>query len=302
MREITGASEQIDRRLAAGEIVLADGAVVTATTSYVEGRRRGGSVWTYRDLPSETPVPGELVELHRDEDVLVVDKPPFLATTPRGSHVRETVLGRVQAAGDPDASPAHRLDRLTSGVLLLTLRPEARAAYQELFASRRVVKTYEARVWTAGRPAETLPGVVRSRIVKERGEMCAREVAGEPNAETCLEVLDVAGGTARLWLRPRTGRTHQLRVHLASLGTPIVGDPLYGVEADRERPESFDAPLALVARELTFVDPISGRARTFTSRCDLPGEPCGPVTGNGGGTDELGGAGTPAGPSEPDHR
>lgn len=289
MREITGAVVEVDRRLAAGEIVLADGTIVTEATTYEEGRRRGGSVWTYRAWPHEDPVPGELLTLHRDADLLVVDKPPFLATMPRGSHVRETVVGRLWAAGELEAAPAHRLDRLTSGVLLLTRRREVRAAYQDLFAHRRVEKTYEALVRTDARPADTLPGVVRSRIVKERGSRRSREVPGEPNAETHLEVLAAQGGVAHLRLRPHTGRTHQLRVHLAALGTPILGDPLYGTvdrvdhparhDPDRDDPgrqdhdheDSGEEPLALLARELSFVDPLSGRRRTFTSRRRLCG-------------------------------
>lgn len=279
MREITGAAEEVDRRLAAREVVLADGTVVTEGTSYAEGRRRGGSVWTYRTLPQEVPVPGELVELYRDADLLVVDKPPFLATTPRGSHVAETAVGRLRAGGDVDASPAHRLDRLTSGVLLLTLRPQVRGAYQELFAGRRVSKTYEAVVTTQGREAGDWPSVLRSRIVKERGDLRAREVPGEPNSETHLEVVDETEGFAHLRLRPTTGRTHQLRVHLASLGTPIVGDPLYGTSAERARGESFDAPLALLAREVAFTDPLDAEPRRFVARRRLrletsPAGPC----------------------------
>ena len=266
MREITGAAEEVDRRLAAGEVVLADGTVVTEATSYDEGRRRGGSVWTYRALPQEDSVPGELVELYRDGNLVVVDKPPFLATTPRGSHVVETVVGRLRAGGDVDASPAHRLDRLTSGVLLLTLRPQVRGAYQELFAARRVEKTYEAVVRTQGRAAGAWPSVLRSRIVKERGDLRAREVPGEPNAETHLEVVDETEGFAHLRLRPTTGRTHQLRVHLAALGTPIVGDPLYGTDAERAAPESFAVPLALLAREVAFTDPLGGAPRRVAAR------------------------------------
>lgn len=273
MREITGAAAEVERRLAAGEVVLADCTVVTESTTYAEGRLRGGSVWTYRELPDETPVPGEVEILYRDDDVLVVDKPPFLATMPRGSHVRESVVWRLREAGFADVAPAHRLDRLTSGIVLCTLRPQVRGAYQILFAERRVTKAYEAVVHAGADVASRLPEVVRSRIVKERGDLRAREVPGEPNAETRIEVLGTGPGVAHLRLFPTTGRTHQLRVHLAGLGTPIVGDSLYGTPEDQARPESFDRPLALLARELSFTDPLSRAERRFTSARELPWQP-----------------------------
>lgn len=266
MRSITGAVAEVDARLAEGAIVLADGTVVTEETSYAEGRRRGGSVWTYRDLPTEVPVPGELVVLAEDAELLVVDKPPFLATMPRGSHVRESVVWRLREAGYVDVAPAHRLDRLTAGVLLCTLRRDVRDTYQRLFAERRVTKTYEALVRADAASAAALPQMVTSRIVKERGDLLAREVPGEPNAQTRLDVLGTNGDITHVRLRPRTGRTHQLRVQLAGLGTPIVGDPLYGSVEDRHRPESFDVPMALLATAMSFMDPSTGEVRTFTTR------------------------------------
>ena len=173
------------------------------------------------------PVPFDIPVLYRDDDIVVVDKPHFLATMPRGGHVAQTATVRLRRELDlPELSPAHRLDRLTAGVLLFTARREVRGAYQTMFARGEVRKTYLARA--AVDPALEFPMTVRSRIIKERGRLQAFEEPGEPNAETFIEHL----GDGLYRLTPRTGRTHQLRVHMASLGLPIIGDPLY---PDRRR-------------------------------------------------------------------
>jgi tRNA pseudouridine32 synthase/23S rRNA pseudouridine746 synthase len=265
----------VRRRLDAGEVLLSDGTVVRPDTPY----RPGEWVYLYRDLPVEAEVPGELTVLHRDADIVVVDKPHFLATMPRGSHVAQTVLVRLRRElGLPDLAPAHRLDRLTAGVLLLTTRREIRGAYQELFARRRVSKEYLALAPT--RSDLHLPTVVRSRIVKHRGEFQAREMPGRPNAETRVELLQAlgthvdpgAGGPTSLGLYrliPSTGRTHQLRVHMARLGIPIVGDPLYPQVRDHPG-DDMAHPLQLLAHRLEFTDPLTGQPRTFTSLRGLP--------------------------------
>mgnify|MGYP001508378732 FL=1 len=151
---------RLAEKVAAGEVVDGRGRPVDARTPY-EPR---GFVFLYRDPPVEPDVPFEVRVLHRDRDLLVVDKPHFLATIPRGAYVARSVLVRLRRDLDlPELSPAHRLDRVTAGVLLLTLRPQVRGAYQELFARREVRKTYEAVApWD---PSLDLPATVRSRIV-----------------------------------------------------------------------------------------------------------------------------------------
>ncbi|OBJ09513.1 pseudouridine synthase [Mycobacterium sp. 1465703.0] len=244
-------------KVLAGEVVGADGAVIDGSTVLPAG----ASVYLYRELPDEVEVPFDIPVLHRDDDIVVVDKPHFLATMPRGCHVAQTALVRLRRElGLPELSPAHRLDRLTAGVLLFTARRGVRGAYQTLFARGLVNKTYLA--WAAVDPELLLPRVVRSRIIKRRGQLQAFCEPGAPNAETRVEFLS-ADGLYRL--TPRTGRTHQLRLHMASLGIPIEGDPLYPDIIDVAA-DDFSTPLRLLAQRIEFTDPLTGVRREFVSR------------------------------------
>jgi tRNA pseudouridine32 synthase / 23S rRNA pseudouridine746 synthase len=240
----------------AGEVVDQHGAVLDPATVLPAG----ASVYLYRDLRDEVPVPFDIPVLHRDEDIVVVDKPHFLATMPRGRHIAQTALVRLRRELDlPELSPAHRLDRLTAGVLLFTTRREVRGAYQTLFARAAVNKTYVARAPV--NPDVALPRLVRSRIIKRRGHLQAVEEPGEPNAETLVELLSPDG---LYRLTPRSGRTHQLRVHMASLGIAIDADPLYP-KVIHVADGDFSAPLQLLAQRIEFDDPLTRARRSFVS-------------------------------------
>ncbi|MGW7382250.1 RluA family pseudouridine synthase [Streptomyces sp. NPDC054794] len=263
VERLSGAGPGVVRAmLDAGMIVGADGRAVAPDAPYVPGM----FVWFHRELPEEVPVPFPLEVVYRDAHLVVADKPHFLATTPRGSHVTETALARLRRELDlPALSAAHRLDRLTAGLVLFTVRPEERGAYQTLFRDRRVRKEYEA--VAPYEPSLALPRTVRSRIVKERGVLAAREVEGEPNAVTLVELAErrEADGLGRYRLTPGTGQTHQLRVHMNALGVPILGDPLYPEVADPVPAGDFRRPLQLLARELEFTDPVTGTEHRFRS-------------------------------------
>ncbi|MGO4257426.1 pseudouridine synthase [Marmoricola sp. RAF53] len=226
-------------------------------------------VWFHRDLRDEVPVPGGLHVVHRDDRIVVVDKPPFLSTIPRGRHVQESVVVRMRTELDlPELSPLHRLDRVTSGLLMLATERRWRGPYQSLFERRAVTKTYRAVApWRADLE---LPVTVRDHLRKVRGNWQAEVVPGAPvNAETLVEVETRLGETAIYRLSPRTGRTHQLRVHLHGLGIPIVGDPLYPDVLDVDV-DDFSRPLQLLASEVAFTDPVDGTERRFVSRRRLP--------------------------------
>ncbi|MEU0157796.1 RluA family pseudouridine synthase [Streptomyces sp. NPDC006261] len=258
---------RVHAMLDAGRFVAADGSAVRGGEPYAVGR----SIWFHRDFAAEEPVPFPIGIVYRDERLVVADKPPFLATTPRGRHITETAVARLRRElGVPALQPAHRLDRLTAGLVLFVVRPEERGAYQTLFRDRLVGKEYEA--VAPYDPELVLPRTVRSRIVKERGVLAAREEPGEANSESRVELVERRGGLGRYRLLPATGRTHQLRVHMNALGVPIVHDPLYPV-VEPEGAEDFSRPLQLLARRLEFTDPVSGEPRRFESGLRLSAWP-----------------------------
>lgn len=249
---------RIDELLHEGGIVDLDGPIAP-DAAYVPG----GAVWFHRDLPEETVVPFDIDVVHRDDHLLVIDKPHFLATIPRGQHILQTALVRLRQELDlPDLVPAHRLDRVTAGLVLFIIDPARRGAYQTMFHRRSVHKEYEA--IAAYEPAVDLPVTLRSRIIKEKHVLAAKEVAGETNAITDIELLEHRDGRGRYRLRPHTGRTHQLRLHMNSLGIPILGDEFYPVITDKPV-DDFTRPLQLLAATLEFTDPFTGDIRRFDS-------------------------------------
>ncbi|MFF5921441.1 pseudouridine synthase [Streptomyces flavochromogenes] len=255
---------RVEEMLGEGRFVGIDGPVA-GDDPYTVGRY----LWFHRDFPVEEPVPFPIGVVYRDERIVVADKPHFLATMPRGRHVTETALARLRRElGLPSLQPAHRLDRLTAGLVLCVVRPEDRGAYQTLFRDRLVRKEYEA--VAPYDPVVELPVTVRSRIEKERGVMAAREVPGDPNSESRIALVERRGGLGRYRLVPETGRTHQLRVHMNALGLPILHDPIYPVVRE-DGPEDFRRPLQLLARTLEFTDPFTGAPRRFESRLALSG-------------------------------
>ncbi len=260
-------SERADvaRMLADGRFVYDDRSPVRDADPYLPHT----FVWFHRDLRDEVRVPGELRVVHRDQRIVVVDKPAFLATIPRGRHVRESVVVRLRdQLGLPELSPLHRLDRVTSGLLLMATEKRWRGAYQVMFERGTVRKTYRALApWCADLVS---PVTVRNHIRKERGTWRAEVVPGAPvNAVTEVQVEERYGDLAVYRLDPATGRTHQLRLHLHGLGTPIVGDPLYP-EVLETAVDDFTRPLQLLAGELAFTDPVDGAPRRFLSARRLP--------------------------------
>ncbi|MER6519452.1 MULTISPECIES: pseudouridine synthase [unclassified Streptomyces] len=261
----TRGAESMARLLRDGRVLGVGGRVLRPEDPY----EAGGFLWFHRDMPAEPVVPFPIRVVHRDAHLLVVDKPHFLATTPRGSHVTQTALARLRAELDlPTLSPAHRLDRMTAGLVMFSIRPEDRGAYQSLFEQRKVSKEYEA--LAPHDPSVELPRTVRSHIEKVRGVMAAVELPDmQPNAESRVELVAVRGDLGRYRLTPHTGRTHQLRVHMNRLGLPILGDPVYPVVAAAADPGDYRRPLQLLARKLEFTDPVTGTPHCLESGLSL---------------------------------
>lgn len=243
----------------AGDSPFAPGEVLHPGTELT----RPVPAWTFPEVPAEPEIPFDYQVLHADEHLVVVDKPHFLPATGNGRIQRETVQTRLRREFGDDAVVLHRLDRLTAGVLLCSRNAATRGAYQQLFARREVHKRYLARVISP----LNLPGwtTVRLPLRKIRGR---RQVSVAPGgAETVTRVCGV-GEWAQL--EPVTGHTHQLRVVLNHLGAPIVGDDTYPVDRGLVLTD-YSTPLQLLARELSFRDPVSGRQRVFASERTLQG-------------------------------
>lgn len=250
-------------RIERGLVRDAEGQALAVDAAY----RVGAELTYYREVESEAEIPFTEVVLHADEHLVVADKPHFLPVTPSGRHVAQTLLARlVLRLGNPDLAPLHRIDRGTAGLVLFSANAATRAQYQALFPQRRINKCYEA--LAPGLPGLAFPLVRRSHL--ERGEpfFRMREGGAAANSETRIEVIERGDGIWRYGLEPVTGRKHQLRVHMAALGAPILNDPLYP-ECGEPVADDYKRPLKLLARTLQFVDPLSGQERRFESRLEL---------------------------------
>lgn len=251
------------QRMEAGDVVDDQGRPVTAHCAYTPQRR----LYYFRAVVAEPRIPFEAVVLWQDEHLLVVDKPHFLPVLPSGKYLQETVLVRLKnQLGLNALSPIHRIDRDTAGLVLFSVQAATRNAYQALFRDRAVHKTYHAIArWN---PALPWPLQRQSRIAPAAHFMQQMEVDGPPNALTHIAPLDVLGRWARYELKPVTGQRHQLRVHMAALGLPLVGDGIYPTLTP-EGQTDYTRPLQLLAQSIEFIDPLSGQARKFESRQTL---------------------------------
>ncbi len=247
-------------RFARGRVQDAVGCVLAVDAAY----RVGMEVRYFREVPDEPRIPFEAQILFADADLVVADKPHFLPVMPAGRFVAETLLSRLQAQLDnPALVPLHRIDRETAGLVLFSARAATRNAYQALFRQRDIEKSYQA--IAPPLPSLSMPHLRRSNLQAGEPFFRTREAGGAFNSETRIDVIERRAHAWRYDLQPVTGRKHQLRVHMAALGAPIVNDSLYPVLCPRE-PDDFSRPLQLLAKALRFVDPIDGRLREFESR------------------------------------
>ena len=230
-----------------------------------------GDVITVRleeEVPEYPPEEGMLDILYEDDHLLVVDKPAGMLIHPSRSKFDGTlanyVFGYYQKTGQKCAfHPMTRLDRDTFGIVLLAKNAHVHALLQTV----KVTKTYHALVF--GTP-ETPEGVIDAPIARRPLPSLLRYVGpeGKPSV-TEYRVLDTDGGISKLALRPVTGRTHQLRVHCAHMGYPILGDPQYGSEESRILSEKLGlSHQMLCAKTLEFVHPMTDEKMMLSSRMD----------------------------------
>lgn len=233
--------------------------------------RLGAEIRYFREVADEPVVPFAESVLHADSDLVVADKPHFLPVTPSGGFVRETLLARLrQRLGNPALVPLHRIDRDTAGLVLFSASAATRNLYQSLFRERRIRKRYEA--IAPALPALSVPHMRSTRLVAGEPFFRMQEVDGPANTQTRIEVMERDGARWHYALEPSTGKKHQLRVHMAALGAPVVGDQLYPELGGRVAGD-YSQPLQLLAKSLSFVDPLSGVERSFESRRELSAWP-----------------------------
>jgi tRNA pseudouridine32 synthase/23S rRNA pseudouridine746 synthase len=212
-------------------------------------------------LTPYAPPQGPLAVLHADHEVLLVDKPAGLLSVPgKTPDLEDCLLARVQAVF-PTALLVHRLDRDTSGVMIFALTPHAQRHLGLQFEHRQTKKTYVARVRGLVAGQEGTIDLPLCVDWPNRPLQKVDHAEGRP-AVTDWRVLRRGADETRMRLMPRTGRSHQLRVHMVALGHPILGDPFYASGADRDFPR-----MLLHSETLQFRHPDGGRGTRVTAPC-----------------------------------
>ncbi len=261
--------EECRFRFIQGEVRFEDGRIVTEETLFI----RDIKIFYYRELPNELKVPFKEIIIFENERFLIVDKPHFLPVTPSGEYLHETLIVRLRKKCNIEGLElCHRLDRETAGLVLVTKKQEYRATYHKLFSERKITKTYHA-ISNLPEKSMIFPMIKKSHIIKSKPFFLMREELSYNQAELNLseskiEILKRNDDVALYKLTPKSGKKHQLRVHMASIGLPIKNDSFYPKLLGKER-AGFLKPLQLLAKSLYFCDPYSGKNYEFHSSFEL---------------------------------
>lgn len=252
-------------RLEAGKISDESGNSVGINTPFKVNAR----LVYFREVTHEPSIPFNESVLFQNQSFLIADKPHFLPVTPSGNYVNECLLHRlIRTTGIHDLTPIHRLDRETAGLVLFSCSKQNRKAYFELFQQGNIYKSYEAIASPPYHPNQTV-WQIESRIEQGEPRIRYRNTEGDINARSRIHLIERRGQLAKFKLVPITGKTHQLRLHLGLIGSHIVGDRLYPNFQSPDLISDYSNPLQLLAKRLSFYDPVSLETFSFNSRIKL---------------------------------
>lgn len=254
------------RRISEGKVLDDNGDPIAADTPYLPSKR----IFYFREVETEPVIPFPEAILFQNDEILVACKPHFLPVIPGGRFVNECLLNRLRAStGIADLAPLHRIDRETAGIVIFSVNRKTRGLYHDLFLHGKITKTYHAVAEVNPAPREDR-WIVRNRIVRGEPRFRMKTAAGAVNSESRILLLEMNGTRGRFRLNPVTGKTHQLRLHMSALGFGILNDRLYP-DLLAQQDDDFARPLQLLARQMAFQDPVTGKAMEFRSgRALLP--------------------------------
>lgn len=253
------------QRIADDKVHWDDGTLVRKDSGYLPQ----GRIFYYREVEEEPEIPFVEEIIYQDAEIIVAFKPHFLPVNPMGKYVRQSLVHRLmERTGIRTLAPLHRIDRETAGLVMLSVNPESRDSYHQLFRERgRIRKTYRAlaHITEDQCPEPGQQWRVENRMVEGEPWFRMQTESGEINARSeirCLAVHGTKKDVGLFELSPLTGKTHQLRLHMSGLGFPLVNDRLYPV-LQPQSADDFQAPLQLFACRLAFVDPVADVERIF---------------------------------------
>ena len=250
------------QRILEGKVHWNDGSLISVDTPFRPQQR----VYYYREVETEPVIPFEEKILFQDEHLLVAHKPHFLPVIPSGKYINECLQNRLRKkTGIETLQALHRLDRPTAGLVLFSTNTETRHRYHQLFDENKIHKTYLA--IAATNTEDELVGQqwqVKNRITNGEPRFQMKVVSGLPNSHSEIRCLKQTTDKRLFELNPITGKTHQLRIHMQTIGWPILNDRYYPT-LQPETADDYSQPLQLLAKELQFIDPVTNLRRTFSS-------------------------------------